>query len=85
MSIHFVIKSFLENDPVSLEPYNIDKKNQVLKLLVVTAAVELVLYVDLSARKCSSFIFIVISNTISATERRYLEPCRLSMMEFFSS
>ena len=49
MSIHFLIKSFLKNDPVSLDPYNIDKKNQILKLLIVTAAVELVLYLDLSA------------------------------------
>ena len=40
MSIHFLIKSFLKSDPLSLYPYNIDKKNQVLKLLVVTAAVE---------------------------------------------
>ena len=65
----FSSKVSLKNDPLSLNPYNIDKKNQVLKLLVVTAAVELVLSLDLSERKCSSIIFIVISNTISAAER----------------
>ena len=41
MTIHFLIKSFLKNGSLSLDPYNIDKKNQVLKLLAVTAAVEL--------------------------------------------
>ena len=66
MSIHFLIKSFLKNGPLSLESYDIDKKNQALNLLLVTAAVE-ALYLDLWARKCFSFIFIVISNTISVT------------------
>ena len=70
MSLHFLIKTFLKNDPVFFGPYNIDKKNQAFKLLVVTASVELVLYLDLWARKRSSFIFVVISNTISVTERR---------------
>ena len=27
MSIHFLIKSFLKNDPFLLDPYNIDEKN----------------------------------------------------------
>ena len=44
MSIYFLIKSFLKNDPFSLNPYNIDKKNQIFKLLLVFAAIELVLY-----------------------------------------
>ena len=66
----FLIKSFLKNDPLFLDPYNIDKKNHVLKLIAVTAAVELELYLELSARECSSFTFIVISNIISGAERR---------------
>ena len=70
MSIHFFIKRFLKNDPLSFDSDNIDKKNQPSKLLWVTAAIELVLYLDLWARKCSSFIFIVISNTVSMAEKR---------------
>ena len=41
---------------------NIDTKDQAPELLLVTDAVDLVLYLDLSARKRYSFIFIVISN-----------------------
>ena len=41
MSIHFFIKSFLKNDPLSLDPYNIDENNQPLKLLLLTAAIKL--------------------------------------------
>ena len=61
-SIHFVIKRFLKSNPLSFDPRNIYKMNQALKLLLVAAAVELVLYLDLWAMKCSSFIFTVISN-----------------------
>ena len=46
MSIHFPIKSFPKNDPLSIDPYNIDENNQALKLLLVTAAVEIVLYLN---------------------------------------
>ena len=55
-----------KNDPLSLDPYNFDQKNQAK--LLVTVTVELVLYLDLWA-KCSSFIFVLISNTISIAER----------------
>ena len=67
--IHFLVKSFLKATPSPLDPYNIDEKNQTLKLLLVTPVVDLVLYLDLWARKCSSFIFIIMSNTISAAAR----------------
>lgn len=46
------------------------KKNQALKLLLVTPVVDGVLYLDLWTRKRSNFIFIVISDTISVAERR---------------
>ena len=46
MSIHFLIKCFLKNDPLPLA-HNTDEKNQVLELLFVTAAVDLVLQLDL--------------------------------------
>ena len=42
MSIHFLIRSF----PIPVEPYNIDKNNQALKLLLVTAIVNSVPYLD---------------------------------------
>ena len=48
----------------------IHEKNQALKLLLVTDAVDLVLYLDLWARKCTSFIVFVISNAVSVAERR---------------
>ena len=47
MSIHFLMKRFLKNGSISLDPYDIAKKDQALKLLLVTAAVELMLYLDL--------------------------------------
>ena len=46
MSIHFLIKCFLKNDPSPLA-HNTDEKNQALKLLYVTTAVDLVLQLDL--------------------------------------
>ena len=67
--IHFLIKSFLKERSSPLDPYNIDEKNQTLKLLLVSLIVDVVLYLDLGARKCSSFIFIIMSNTISAAAR----------------
>ena len=58
---------------------NIDEKNPAFKLPLVTDAVGLVLYLGLRAGKCSSFTFILISNTISVAERRiYL--CRFSTL-----
>ena len=42
MSIHFLIRSF----PIPVEPYNIDENNQALKLLLVTAIVNSVPYLD---------------------------------------
>ena len=46
MSIHFLIKYLLKNDPLPLA-HNTDEKNQALKPLFVTAAVDLVLQLDL--------------------------------------
>ena len=46
MSIYFIIKCFLKNDSLSLVHYT-DEKNQVLELLSVTAAADLVLQLDL--------------------------------------
>ena len=43
----FSYQKFPKNDPLSLDPYNIDEQNQALKLLLVTAIVDLVLYLDL--------------------------------------
>ena len=63
MSIHFLIRWFLKNDP-SLLAHNTEEKNQALKLLFVTAAAYLVVQLELWVVKCSSFIFIMISNTL---------------------
>ena len=40
----FSHQNFPKNDPIPVEPYNIDEKNQALKLLLVTAIVNSVLY-----------------------------------------
>ena len=45
--MHFLIKTFLKNESLSLVPYNTHKKNQALKLLLVIATIELMLYLDL--------------------------------------
>ena len=63
MSIDFLIKYFLKKTPSPLA-HNTDEKNQALKLLFVTAAVDLVLQLDLWVRKWSTFIFIILSNTL---------------------
>ena len=60
MPCFFPSKVSLKNDPSSLT-YNTNEKNQALKLLLVTAAENLLLQLDLLARKCSSFIFNIIS------------------------
>ena len=66
----FTRQKFPKIDPLPLDPYNIDEKNQALtQLVLVTVAVSFALYLDLWAKKCSSFIFIVISNTISVVAR----------------
>ena len=62
MSIHFLIKYFLKK-PSPLA-HNTDEKNQAPKLLFVTAAVDLVLQLDLRVRKCSNFISMILSNTL---------------------
>ena len=46
MSIHFLIRYFLKNDPSALA-HNADEKNQDLKVLFATAAVDLVVQLDL--------------------------------------
>ena len=46
MSIHFLIRCFLKNDS-SLWAHITDEKNQALKVLFVTAAVDLVVQLDL--------------------------------------
>ena len=63
MSKYFLIKSFLKTT-FSVLTHNADEKNQALKLLLVTAAVDLVSELNLWARKCSSVIFFIISNTL---------------------
>ena len=69
MSIHFLIKSFLETTPPPHPNNHINNKNQALKVLLVTAVVNLVLYLDLWVRKCFNFIFFVISNTTFVAAR----------------
>ena len=46
MSIHFLIRCFLKNDPSPLA-HNTDEKNQALKVLFVSTAVNLMLQIDL--------------------------------------
>ena len=66
----FTHQKFPKIDSLPLDQYNIDEKNQALtQLVLVTPAVNFALYLDLWAKKCSSFIFIVISNTISVVAR----------------
>ena len=63
MFTHFLIKYFLKKTPSPLA-YNTDEKNQALKLLFVTAAVDLVLQLDLWVKKCFNFISMIISNIL---------------------
>ena len=66
MSIYFFIKCFLKTSSSPLA-HNTDEKNQALKLVFVTAAVNLVLQLYFwvrKVRKCSSLIFIIKSNTL---------------------
>ena len=66
---------------------NIKEKNQGVKLLTLTCAVNLLLYLDLWARKCPIDIFIVIANNILAAHLEllevYLKRCQISMVELF--
>ena len=66
MSMHLLIRSFLKT---TKSQYNIDEKSQDLKLLLVTAIVNAMLYLDPWARMLSVFISIVISNILSVTAR----------------
>ena len=66
MSMHLLIRSFLKT---TQSQYNIDEKSQDLKLLLVTAIVNPMLYLDPWARMLFVFIFIVISNILSVTAR----------------
>ena len=66
MSMHLLIRSFLKT---TQSQYNIDEKSQDLKLLLVTAIVNAMLYLDPWARMLSVFISIVISNILSVTAR----------------
>ena len=73
----------LKGPPSPLAHYT-DEKNQALKLLFDTAAVDLVLQLDLWVRKCSNFISMIISNTLFqnlCSWQAYLEPCQFSMTE----
>ena len=67
----FTHHTFPKIGPLSLDLSSIEEKNQALKLLLVTAAVNLVLYLDLWVKKFSSFIFTIISNTISVIAERF--------------
>ena len=49
MSMHFLIKCFLKKPTPSPLAHNTDEKNQVLKLLFVPAAVDLVLQTPLQS------------------------------------
>ena len=62
---------------------NISEKNQVLHLLLVTYADDLVRYLYLWARKSSSFICTMIQYYILFLQFVYLEPRQLFMMEIF--
>ena len=63
MSIHFLINVSEKTSQLPLAD-SADEKNQTLKLLFVTAAINLVLQLDILVRKCSSFMFIITSNTL---------------------
>ena len=59
LSVHtYSDKFFFKNDPFPLEPCNIDEKDQALKLLLLTVAVDLVLYLDIwvGSTHASSFL-----------------------------
>ena len=70
--IHFLIKSFLKTTPPSLPLTHMILINRIrlINLILVTTVVDLVLYLDLWGMKCSSFIFILVWNTISVAPRR---------------
>ena len=59
-TVSYLLKPFISRCSKAVS--NIDTKDHAPELLLVTDAVDLVLYLDLSARKRYSFIFIVISN-----------------------
>ena len=75
------LKNFLSRCSKML--INIDVRNQALKLRLLTYDVHLVLDLDLWARKCSTVICTVITNTILVAQRRILGPCQISMKELF--
>ena len=52
MSTQLLIRCFLKATPSTLA-HNTDEKNQALKVLFATAAVDLVVELDLGVRKCS--------------------------------
>ena len=64
ISIGFHIKNFLKKRSPPPWFKILMRRIRLSKLLLVTAAVNLVLQLDLWARKCFSFIFVVISNTL---------------------
>ena len=66
-----VLKQLLiKNGRLALSHSCIDERNQALKLLLITFAVNLVVGLDLWARNRSSVICIVMSNTISSLAQR---------------
>ena len=67
--VYYIRKSFASWCCASGVSYT-DEKNQALKFLAVTDAVDWVLCLDLWSRKYASFIVIVISNAISVAEMR---------------
>ena len=58
--VSYLLKPFISRCSIAVS--NIDTKDQAPELLLVTDAVDLVLYLDLWSMKRYSFIFIVISN-----------------------
>ena len=66
--IHFPIRCFLKNNPSTLA-HNTDGKNQAVKVLFVTATVDLVVQLDLWVSKWET----------------YLEPCQFSKWIWYSS
>ena len=62
--IHFLIKSFPQTTFTPLTHIILINRIRLFQAIVVTNVANLVLYLDVWAMKCSSFIFIVIWNTI---------------------
>ena len=58
-------------------------RNQSLKQLLVPFTINLVVGLNLWARNCSSVIYIVISNTISVTQRRISNHTKQVLWRFF--